>query len=206
MLYRRFGKTNDIERILEIRMIQQRDVFERLKSGEAVNMFEEEYGAAIQHMDVTRKLCFKINHTIPELNELLPLFGEMLEAPLQEGTVIIPPVHIDFGRQMSLGKHVFINHSCTCMSAGGITIEDNVQIGPEVTMVTTNHNFSDRYTLLCKGIHIKKNVWIGARAVILPGVTIGENAVIAGGAVVTKDVKPNAVVGGNPAKIIKQLD
>ena len=92
------------------------------------------------------------------------------------------------------------------MSAGGITIEDNVQIGPEVTMVTTNHDFNDRYTLICKGIHIKKNVWIGARAVILPGVTIGENAVIAGGAVVTKDVEPNTVVGGNPAKVIKRLD
>jgi len=107
---------------------------------------------------------------------------------------------------MSLGKYVFINHSCTCMSAGGITIEDNVQIGPEVTLVTTNHDLKDRYTLKCKGIHIKKNVWIGARALILPGVTIGENAVIAGGAVVTKDVAPNTVMVGNPAKVLKYID
>nr|WP_326493206.1 DapH/DapD/GlmU-related protein [Clostridium estertheticum] len=187
-------------------MEQKKNVFERLKNGEAVSMYEEEYMEAISHMDVTRRLCFKINNTVPDFDELRPLFGEMLEAPLQEGTNIISPIQIDFGKQMTLGKNVFINHSCTCMSAGGITIEDDVQIGPEVTMVTTNHDFSDRYTLMCKGIHIKKNVWIGARAMILPGVTIGENAVIAGGAVVVKDVEPNTVVGGNPAKVLKKLD
>lgn len=187
-------------------MKSKKNIFERLINGDAVNMFEEEYGEAVLHMDITRKLCFKINHTEPDLGKLHPLLGEMLEKPLSEGTFIVPPIQIDFGKQMKIGNHVFINHSCTCMSAGGITIEDKVQIGPEVTMVTTNHDFNDRDTLLCKGIHIKQNVWIGARVLILPGVTIGENAVIAGGAVVTKDVEANTIVGGNPAKVLKRLN
>lgn len=184
----------------------KKDVFARLKSGEAVNMMEDDYKPAIQHMDVTRKLCFKINSAVPDLENLQPLFAEMLEKKLPKGTYIIPPIQIDFARQMTLGENVFINHSCTCMSAGGITIDDHVQIGPEVTMVTTNHDFQDRYTLKCQGIHLKKNVWIGARAVILPGVTVGENAVIAGGAVVINDVDSNTVVGGNPAKVLKVLN
>lgn len=187
-------------------MKEQNDIFTRLRNGDKVSMMEKDYIKAIEHMDVTRKLCFKINHTFPELADLRPLFDEMLETKIHEGTYIIPPVQIDFGKQMTIGKNVFINHSVTCMSAGGITIEDNVQIGPEVTMVTTNHDFNDRYTLCCKGICIKKNVWIGARAVIMPGITISENAVIAGGAVVTKDVEANTIVGGNPAKVIKRLD
>lgn len=187
-------------------MKEQNDIFTRLRNSEKISMRDEVYMEAIEHMDVTRKLCFKINHTFPELSELRPLIDEMLLTKTHEGTYIIPPMEIDFGKQIFLRKNVFINHSVTCMSAGGITIEDNVQIGPEVTMVTTNHDFNDRYTLCCKGIHIKKNVWIGARAVIMPGITIGENAVIAGGAVVTKDVEADTIVGGNSAKVIKKLD
>ena len=187
-------------------MEAKKNIFERLRNGDPVNMFEEEYGEAILHMNKTQMLCFKINHTEPDFNTLKPLFDEMLTEPLKEATYILPPLQIDFGRQMKIGNHVFINHSLTCMSAGGITIDDNVQIGPQVTIVTTNHDFNDHNTLRCKGVHIKRNVWIGAKVLILPGVTIGENAVIAGGAVVTKDVEENAIVGGNPARIIKYIN
>lgn len=185
-------------------MEEKRDVFTRLKNGEKVSMKEKEYEAAIEHMDATRKLCFEINNTFTKLVEHNPLFEEVFQAKL-EGVNIIPPVQIDFGKQITMGKNIFINHSLTCMSAGGITIDDNVQIGPNVTMVTTNHDFNDRYSLCCKSIHIKKNVWIGANVVIMPGITIGENAIIAGGAVVTKNVEANTIVGGNPARVIKTL-
>lgn len=186
-------------------MEEKRDVFTRLKNGEKVSMAEKEYEAAIEHMDSTRKLCFEINNTFTKILELNPLFHEVFQTKLHEGVHIVPPVQIDFGKQITIGKNVFINHSLTCMSAGGITIDDNVQIGPNVTMVTTNHDFDDRYSLCCKGIHIKENVWIGANVVIMPGVTIGENAIIAGGALVTKDVEANTIVGGNPAKVLKTL-
>ena len=90
---------------------------------------------------------------------------------------------------------------------GGIIIEDNVLIGPKVNLVTENHPLdpADRKSLVCQSIVVKYNAWIGAAATILPGVTIGENAVVAAGAVVTSDVPPNTVVGGVPAKVIKTL-
>lgn len=184
------------------------DIFEKLKAGESVDMHSKEYIPAIQHMQKTRSLCFRVNNIPPEneSRELKKLYEDMFEAPIDEKTNILPPVMIDYGKQMSVGRQVFINHSMTCMSAGGIIIEDNVQIGPRATFVTTNHDFNNRYTLKCKGIHIKKNAWLGAGVTVMPGVTIGENAVVAGGAVVTKNVEDNTVVGGNPAKIIKKLD
>lgn len=136
---------------------------------------------------------------------LHPLFTALFGREMESTTQILPSVYIDFGRQFHVGKNVFINHNCTMMSAGGIVIDD-VQVDPQVTLTTTNHDFDDRFTLLCKPIHIKCNVWIGARALILPGVTVGGNAVIAGGTVVTKDVEPNVVVGGSPARVLKRLD
>ena len=91
------------------------------------------------------------------------------------------------------------------MAIGGIEIGNSVQIGPHVTIVTDNHDLKDRYVLRCRGVRIEDKVWIGAGATIMPGVTVGRNAVIAGGAVVTKDVPENAIVGGNPAKVIRYL-
>lgn len=186
-------------------MEHQNDIFIKLKQGLPVNMLDGEYQAAIRHMKQTIKQCFRINHAEPDLETIRPMFGEMLGTPLEENTCLFPPVQIDFGKQMKIGKRVIINHDLTCMSAGGITIEDDVQIGPGVTIVTTNHDFNDHYILNCKSVHIKRNVWIGACVTIMPGVTIGENAVIAGGAVVTKDVEADTVVGGNPARFIKYV-
>ncbi len=120
---------------------------------------------------------------------------------------IFTPIYINYGKNLKIGKNVFINFDCTFLDLGGITIEDDVLIGPKVSLVTENHplNPEHRKGLICKPILIKRNVWIGANATILAGVTIGENAVVAGGAVVSKDVPDNTVVGGVPAKIIKQI-
>lgn len=184
---------------------QEKDIFAKLKEGQAVNMLDPEYSVAVQHMTKTNKLCFRINQTEPGTADIPLLINEMLEAPLKEGTFIFSPLQIDFGKQMQIGRNVIINHSITCMSAGGIIIDDDVQIGPNVTIVTTNHDFDNHYILRCKSVHIKRNVWIGACVTIMPGITIGENAIIAGGAVVTKNVEPNTIVGGNPAKFIKSV-
>jgi acetyltransferase-like isoleucine patch superfamily enzyme len=92
------------------------------------------------------------------------------------------------------------------MSIGGLDIGDNTQIGPHVTIVTDNHDLVNRNILKCRPVKIGKNVWIGAEAKIMPGVTIGDNAVIAGGSVVTKDVPADAIAGGNPAKVIRYLE
>ena len=117
-------------------------------------------------------------------------------------------MYVNFGQFIQLGKNVFINHACSFLDMGGITIEDDVLIEPRVNFVTENHPLdpSNRRALITKPIVVKRKAWIGAGATILPGVTIGENAVIAAGAVVSKDVSTNTVVGGVPAKFINTIN
>ena len=181
------------------------DIFKMLSSGKDVDMTTPEYAEAIQEMVRCNKICFRINTTEPDMDKIRPLEKELFNDGLDATSYIMPPMQIDFGCQMKIGKGVFVNHSLTCMAAGGITIDDSVMIGPNVRIVTDNHDFQNRMVLRCKPVHIKRNAWIGVGAIILPGVIIGENAVVAAGAVVTKDVAPNTIVGGNPAKFIKNI-
>ena len=183
-----------------------KNLFAKLLQGEPVDMMSEEYGEAIQELNRSNELSFRLNKLSPlESYKRKELLAELLQEPLQEHTDIFTPLQIDFGRNLKIGKDVFINHSLTVMAIGGITIGDKVQIGPQVTIVTDNHDPDNRSVLRCKRVIIKDNVWIGARVVIMPGVTVGENAIIAGGAVVTKNVQANSVVGGCPAKVLKIL-
>lgn len=182
------------------------DIFEKLRSGEAVNMKSEEYMPAIAELKRADIALFRLNHTEPYSEEQSEAFCRLFGGHVPESLSVMTPVQIDFPKQIKFGKNVFINHSFTAMSIGGIEIGDQVQIGPHVTIVTDNHDLDDRYILKCKTVCIGNNVWIGADVTIMPGVTVGDNAVIAGGAVVVKDVPANAVVGGNPAKIIKMLE
>ena len=121
--------------------------------------------------------------------------------------MVFVPFYTNFGRFIQIGKNVFINHACTFLDMGGITIEDDVLIGPKVNLITENHPIDpgDRKALVLSPVVVKRNAWIGASATILPGVTIGENSVVAAGAVVTSDVQPNTIVGGVPARIIKKI-
>ena len=181
------------------------NIFEKLRSGADVNMADPDYMEAIRHMTFCADTCFKINTTAPAPELIRPLEEKLLGNNLDKSSYLMPPIQIDFACQMKIGKGVFVNHSLTCMAAGGITIDDGVMIGPNVRIVTDNHDFENRMVLRCKPVHICQNSWIGVGAIILPGVTIGENAVVAAGAVVTKDVVPNTIVGGNPAKFIKSI-
>ena len=120
---------------------------------------------------------------------------------------LFPPFYTDCGKNIKLGKNVFINSGCRFQDQGGITIDDGALIGHNAVLATLNHNPEPekRDNLLPAPIHIGKRVWLGANVTILPGVTIGDNAIVAAGAVVAKDVQPNTVVGGVPAKFIKQI-
>ncbi len=134
--------------------------------------------------------------------------SEIIGKELDQSTTIFIPFHTNFGKHTWIGKNVFINHACSFLDLGGITIEDNVLIGPRVNLVTENHPIdpTQRKSLVLGAILIKKNAWIGAGATILPGVTIGENSIVAAGSVVNKDVPDNCIYGGVPAKFIKPIE
>jgi acetyltransferase-like isoleucine patch superfamily enzyme len=133
--------------------------------------------------------------------------SEIIGSSIDKSTGIFVPFYINFGKHTTIGKNVFINHACSFLDLGGITIEDDVLIGPKVNLITENHptDPSKRKFLLCSLILIKRNAWIGAAATILPGVTNGENAIVAAGSVVTKDVPSNTIVAGVPAKYVKNI-
>lgn len=172
---------------------------------ERVDMRVPDYQNTWAEISRSNRLCFRINQTDPMTEASRRLVQELVPG-IPETSHIMPPMQIDMGKNVKMGSHVFINHGLTVMARGGIEIEDDVMIGPGASLLTANHDMYDHQVLLCGKITLKKNAWIGAKAMILPGVTVGENAIVAGGAVVTKDVEPNTVVGGNPAKVLKHLE
>ncbi len=186
--------------------MENRDIFDRLKVGQPLRLDDPEYAKMQEVVNRTIHLSSQLN-TATDIDNIRKRLGEIIGTTIDETTTVFAPLYINFGRFLTIGKRVFINHACSFLDMGGITIEDDVLIGPKVNLVTENHplNPNDRKTLLCQPIVIKRNVWIGAAATILPGVTIGENSIVAAGAVVCKDVAANTIVGGVPATFIKNI-
>ena len=154
-----------------------------------------------------QKITMEINTKFHEPEEMVALFTELTGRPVDESFRIFPPFYTDFGKNIHLGKNVFINADCKFQDQGGIFIDDGALIGHGVVLATLNHDMEPekRQQLHPAPIHIGKNVWIGANAVICAGVTIGDHAVIAAGAVVTKDVPAETVAGGVPARVLKGI-
>lgn len=155
-----------------------------------------------------RQVTFKLNtayYTPDEVRALLSeLFGKSVDPTLR----VFPPFYTDFGKNITIGKNVFINACCHFQDHGGVTLGDGCQIGHNVVFATLNHGIAseDRANTYPAPIVLGKNVWVGSNSTILQGVTIGDNAIIAAGAVVTKDVAPDTIVGGVPAKLIRSIE
>lgn len=183
------------------------NVFEEMRQGKAYDIRNKDYQEQVHgELDRCGCLCQQINLTdIRDKEEIRRKEKELLGGRLEEGTYLTPPLQIDCGCRVSLGRNVFANHNLTIMSLGTVTIEDGVMLGPEVGIFTVNHEPRNIRTVMTKEIRIKKNAWIGARVSILPGVTIGENAIIGTGSIVTKDIPDNCVALGNPARVIKKI-
>lgn len=178
-------------------------VYELMDKGGPTDVREPYFKEAVDEMMRARTLCAKANAKLPNdpsyVKDLEELFGQDLSA-----VRILTPFICDFGNRVTFGKNVFINHSAILSASGGIIFEDGVSLAPGCRIATINHDFNERHTKYTYGkVHIKKNAWLGMNVTVCPGVTIGEYAVVAAGAVVTKDVPPYAVVGGVPAKVIK---
>ena len=187
--------------------LMEADIFKRMKAGRPIRKDDPEYERFGDVVSRTIKLCVQMNAEANDLDDVRKRLGEITGTEIDESSTIFPPFYTNFGQSILVGKNVFINHACSFLDIGGITIEDDVQIGPRVNLTSENHPLdpADRKTLLLGPIIIKRNAWIGAGATILPGVTVGQNAVVAAGAVVSRDVPPNTVVAGIPAKVLKRF-
>jgi acetyltransferase-like isoleucine patch superfamily enzyme len=152
------------------------------------------------------QLIFQLNHTMPMTEEYTKILHELFGDNLGEGSYVAAPINGAALDHLKIGKNVYINTNCLAMARGGITIEDDVMIAANASLISNNHDPYDRQVLTCKPVLIQKGAWIGAGAKIMPGVSVGKYAIVAAGAIATKDVPDYAVVAGTPAKVIKMLD
>ena len=186
---------------------QIKDIFDRLRNGETIPAIDPEAYKLREASFATKKLLVRMNNS-SDPAEIKDLLSQITGSEVDESVAVFTPLYINYGKNTKIGKNVFINFDCVFLDLGGITIEDNVLIAPKVSLLSEGHPVSpsERQSLVPGHIHIKKNAWIGAGATILHGVTVGENSIISAGAVVSKDVPVNTIVGGVPAKIIKTIE
>ena len=181
-------------------------VFDLMEQGGPTDVRKPYFREAVDEMMRARVLCARANAKMPDdptyVEDLEELFGRKLD-----DVRILTPFICDFGNRVKFGKGVFINHSAILSASGGIEFEDGSMAAPGLRIATINHDMNERHAIYTYGkVTVKKNAWIGMNVTICPGVTIGEYAVVAAGAVVTKDVPDYAVVGGVPARVIRMQD
>lgn len=184
------------------------EFIELVKCREPITGGTEAHELLVRCSNEAMRITSELNSAYHEPEEVRALFSRLTGKDIDESFFMFPPFYTDFGKNITVGENVFFNTGCTFQDRGGITIGDGTMLGQNVMLLTLNHGFAPekRNTTYPFPIVIGKNVWICANATVVPGVTIGDNAIIAAGAVVTKDVPENAVVAGVAAKIIRYID
>ncbi len=201
-------KAEDKPKIEDIKIMSDDEFIKIMNTQEKV-ISRSEVGLKMHLMaQEAMKILYFINNKYNTPSELRRWMSLLIHQELDEGFGLFPPFFTDCGKNIHLGKNVFINAGCRFQDQGGIYIGDGTFIGHNVILATLNHdlNPNTRADMYPKPIHIGKKVWIGSGAIVLPGVSIGDNSVIAAGSVVTKNVPENVVYGGNPAKFIKKIE
>lgn len=180
---------------------------ELMQKGTRMEMGTDLLQAFADYAEDARKITMEMNNQYHTLDEVRELFCKLTASQIDKSCIWVPPFYTEFGKNIKLGKNVFINSGCHFQDNGGIEIGDGTMIGPRTVIVTLNHDLDPNTRLAAtpRPVKIGKNVWIGASCTILPGVIIGDNAVIGAGSVVVKSIPANAVAVGNPAQVIKQL-
>ena len=183
------------------------EFLEYMNSGKEVIAGSDVHQKMTELSNEAMKITSELNNSYHTPEEIKVLMEKLTDREFSEGAYMFPPFYTDCGKNLKIGRNVFINSCCQFQDQGGITIGDGTLIGPKTVIATLNHhqNPNKRANLIPKPVKIGKNVWIGANVTILPGVIIGDGAVIAAGALVSKDVEANTVVGGVPAKLIKRI-
>lgn len=183
------------------------DIFAKDLSGEMVSPREPGYDALIAEIFATIETATEMNTGCRTPDEVHRYMARILGKELDATTTVLPPLYIDYGKPVTIGKGCFIQQGCTFFGRGGITIGNGVFIGPKVNLITINHdpNPENRSATYGRPIVIEDKVWIGIASTILPGVRIGCGAIVGAGSVVTRDVPPMTIVAGNPARHIKKI-
>ncbi len=186
-----------------------KDIFEKDRSGEMVSPNEPGYDLLIDDIFHTMETAQELaNVSVRDQKRVHELMTEILGKPLDDSTTLLPPLYIDYGKPVTIGKDCFIQQCCTFFGRGGITIGNGVFIGPKCNLITINHDPKpdNRSATYGSPIVIEDKVWIGINSTILPGVKIGYGAIVGAQSVVTHDVPPMTIVAGNPARVIKKID
>lgn len=179
-----------------------------MRTGGRVEAGSEKHRLMFELAQQAQQVTAQLNGSFHTQEEVRHLFSQLTGQAVPESFGLFPPIHSECGKNIRVGESVFINANCSFQDHAGVDIGDGTLIGQGVVFATLNHDLNpeNRGSITGGTITLGKNVWIGANATILAGVTIGDGAVVAAGAVVNKDVAPKTVVGGVPAKLIKQID
>ena len=188
-------------------MLGLNELLKIFNEGKTLTMDEEAALTCNYYSQEAQKITCELNCKYHDPDEIRELFSQLIGTEVSDDFRVFPPFTTDFGKNIHLGKNVFINSGCRFQDQGGIYIGNNVLIGHNVVLATLNHeeNPKKRANLIPSPIKIGNDVWIGSNVTVLAGVTIGDGAIVAAGAVVTRDVSKNTVVAGVPAKYIRDI-
>ncbi len=183
------------------------NIFKKDLSGALVSPNEPGYDELINSIFDTMKLAYELNTGYHSSEEVRDYLSQIIGRKVDESVTLLPPFYVDFGKNIRIGKRCWIQQGCTFFDRGGITIGNDVFIAPKVNLITINHDSDpeNRSATYGRPIVIEDKVWIGINSTILPGVTVGYGSIVGANSVVTHDVSPYTVVGGNPAKFIKEI-
>ncbi|MGO3147387.1 MAG: DapH/DapD/GlmU-related protein [Leucobacter sp.] len=183
------------------------DLLKALNAGETIAGGSPLHAVMHQTSQDALRITGELNGGYHEPERVRELLSQLTGTAVDESVTVFPPFYSDFGRNITLGKNVFINSGCKFQDQGGVTIGDDSLIGHNTVLATLNHDLdpTKRADMHPAPIVIGRNVWIGANVTVLAGVTIGENAVVAAASVVTKDVPADTVVLGSPARVVRTV-
>ena len=183
------------------------NIFKKDLSGALVSPNEPSYDELINSIFDTMKLAYELNTGYHSPEEVRDYLSQIIGRKVDESVTLLPPFYVDFGKNIRIGKRCWIQQGCTFFDPGGITIGNDVFIAPKVNLITINHDSDpeNRSATYGRPIVIEDKVWIGINSTILPGITVRYGSIVGANSVVTHDVSPYTVVGGNPAKFIKEI-
>ncbi|WP_166820780.1 DapH/DapD/GlmU-related protein [Brevibacterium limosum] len=184
------------------------DLLTALNDGETITGASPLHEVMHRSSQEALRITAEINGSYHEPDEVRALLAELTGRPVDPTVTLFPPFHTDFGKNITLGQRIFINSGCSFQDQGGITIGDDSLIGHNTVLATLNHEMEPdrRADMHPAPIDIGRNVWIGSNVTVLPGITIGDDAVVAAASVVTRDVPARAVVVGSPAHVVRTID